>query len=100
MTQLVNPLEVLKALSDATTQLIQKISKSVVSVNSHMSRGTGIVLDKSGYIVTCNHVLQGCSTVKIGQDGKTYNARIVGTDPYNDVALLKAEGTFTPIELA
>jgi len=101
MTQLVNPLEVLKSLSDATTQLIQKISKSVVSVNSHMSRGTGIVLDKAGYIVTCNHVLQGCSTVKIGQGEKTYNATIVGTDPYNDIALLKAEqGNFTPIELA
>ena len=101
MSQLVNPLEVLKSLSDATTQLIQKISKSVVSVNSHMSRGTGIVLNKEGYIVTCNHVLQGCSTVKIGQGEKSYTARIVGTDPYNDVALLKAEqGSFTPIELA
>src|SRR3989337_38870 len=101
MTQLVNPLEVLKSLSDATTQLIQKISKSVVSVNSHMSRGTGIVLDKAGYIVTCNHVLQGCSTVKIGQGEKSYNASIVGTDPYNDIALLKAEqGSFMPIEFA
>ena len=101
MTQLVNPLEVLKSLSDATTALIQKISKSVVSVNSHMSRGTGIVLDKEGYIVTCNHVLQGCSTVKIGQGEKTYTAKIIGTDPYNDIALLKAEqGNFTPIETA
>src|SRR3989304_5315698 len=101
MSQLVNPLEVLKSLSDATTALIQKISKSVVSVNSHMSRGTGIVLNKEGYIVTCNHVLQGCSTVKIGQGEKSYAATIVGTDPYNDIALLKAEqGNFTPIELA
>lgn len=101
MSQLVNPLEVLRSLSDATTTLVQKISKSVVSVHSHMSRGTGIVLDKAGYIVTCNHVLQGCSTVKIGQGEKTYTARIVGTDPYNDVALLKADqGNFTPIEFA
>ena len=101
MTQLVNPLEVLKSLSDATTALIQKISKSVVSVNSHMSCGTGIILNKEGYIVTCNHVLQGCSTVKIGQGEKSYAATIVGTDPYNDIALLKAEqGSFTPIELA
>ena len=101
MSQLVNPLEVLKSFSDATTTLVQKISKSVVSVNSHMSRGTGIVLAKEGYIVTCNHVLQGCSTVKIGQGERTYTAKIVGTDPYNDVALLKAEqGSFEPIEMA
>src|SRR4030065_1338562 len=101
MSQLVNPLEVLKSLSDPTTAPNQKISKSVVSVNSHMSRGTGIVLSKEGLFVTCNHVLQGCSTVKIGQGEKSYNASIVGTDPYNDIALLKTEqGSFTPIELA
>jgi serine protease Do len=101
MTQLVNPLELLKSLSDATTALIQKVSKSVVSVNSHMSQGTGIVLSKDGYIVTCNHVLQGCNTIKVGHEEKTYNAHIIGTDPYNDVALLKVDkpADFTPIEL-
>jgi len=101
MTQLVNPLEVLKSISDATTALIQKIGKSVVSVNSQMSQGTGIVLDKEGYIATCNHVLQGCNTVKVGQGEKNYTARIVGTDQYNDVALLKIDkpADFTPIEL-
>ncbi|HLN45705.1 MAG TPA: trypsin-like peptidase domain-containing protein [Candidatus Sulfotelmatobacter sp.] len=100
MTQLVNPLEVLKSISDATTALIQKAAKSVVSVNSHMSQGTGIVIDKEGYIVTCNHVLHGCNTVKVGQGEKTYPARIVGTDPYNDVALLKVDKSgLTAIEL-
>jgi S1-C subfamily serine protease len=100
MTQLVNSLEVLKSLSDATSSLIKKTSQSVVAVKAQMSRGTGVVLTKDGYIVTCNHVLQGCGTVKIGQGEKTTNAKIVGTDPYNDVALLKAErGEFTPIEV-
>ena len=100
MTQIVNPLEVLKSLSEATSTLIKKISESVVSVKAQMSRGTGVVLTKDGYIVTCNHVLQGCNGVKIGQGEKTFNAKIVGTDPYSDLALLKAEkGEFTPIEL-
>jgi len=99
MSQLTNPLTVLKSLSDATSLLIKKNSESVVSVKAQMSRGTGVVLTKDGYIVTCNHVLQGCGTVKIGQGEKTFNARIVGTDPYNDIALLKAEkGEFTPTE--
>ena len=100
MTQMINPLEVLKSLSEATSILIKKISESVVSVKAQMSRGTGVVISKDGYIVTCNHVLQGCGSVKIGQGEKTFNAKIVGTDPYNDLALLKAEkGEFTPIEL-
>jgi S1-C subfamily serine protease len=100
MSQLANPLEVLKSLSEAASALIKKTSESVVSVKAQMSRGTGVVLTKDGYIVTCNHVLAGCSTVKIGQGEKAFNAKIVGTDPYNDVALLKAEkGEFTPIEM-
>src|SRR3989304_1824089 len=100
MTQLVNPLEVLKSISDATTALVQKLAQSVVSVNSHMAHGTGIVLNKQGYIVTCNHILAGCNTVKIGQGEKTYTATVIGTDPYNDIALLKTEQAhFKPIEL-
>jgi len=100
MSQLANSLEVLKSLSEATSELIKKTSQSVVSVKAQMSRGTGIALTKDGYIVTCNHVLAGCGTVKIGQGEKTINATIVGADPYNDIALLKAEkGEFTPIEL-
>ena len=100
MTQLVNPLEVLKSLSDATSALIKKTSQSVVAVKAQMSRGTGVVISKDGYIVTCNHVLAGCNAVKIGQGEKTFNAKIVGTDPYNDIALLKAErGEFTPITM-
>jgi S1-C subfamily serine protease len=100
MSQLLNSLELLKSISDATTALVQQLSKSVVSVNAQMSRGTGVVLDKQGYIVTCNHVLQGCSTVRVGQGEKTFEARVVGTDADNDLALLKVEqGSFEPIEL-
>ncbi len=100
MTQQVNTLEVLKSLSNATSELIKKTSQSVVSVKAQMSRGTGVVLTKDGYIITCNHVLAGCGSVKTGQGEKTFHAKIVGADPYNDVALLKAEkGDFTPIDL-
>ena len=67
MSQLVNSLEVLKSISDATTALVQKLSKSIVSVNSRMSRGTGVVLNNEGYIITCNHAIAGCNNVKIGQ---------------------------------
>ncbi len=100
LSQLLNPLEVLKSLSDATSTLVKNVSQSVVSVNSRMSRGTGVVLNDEGYIVTCNHVLAGCNKVAIGQGEKTYEAKIVGTDPYNDIALLKPDhSNLTPVEL-
>jgi S1-C subfamily serine protease len=57
-------------------------------------------LNLDGYIVTCNHVLAGCNKVMVGQGEKTFEAKIVGADPYNDIALLKTEkGSFKPIEL-
>lgn len=100
MNGLVNPLEVLKSLSDATAMLVQNLAESIVSVNSRMSRATGVVLNSEGYIVTCNHVLAGCNKVSVGQGEKTFEAKIVGTDPYNDIALLKTEkALFKPIEL-
>jgi S1-C subfamily serine protease len=100
MSQQANPLEVLKLLSNATSNLIKETSKSVVAVKAQMSRGTGVVISAEGYIVTCNHVLGGCSAVKVGQGEKTFNAKIAGIDPYNDIALLKAESKeFTPLEV-
>jgi S1-C subfamily serine protease len=56
-----------------------------------MTRGTGVVLSSDGYIATCYHVLGRSISVKAGSDGKTFEARKVGADPYSDLALLKTE---------
>jgi serine protease Do len=54
--------------------------------------GSGFLIDKAGYIVTNNHVIDGASTiVVIMKDGKELNATLVGTDPKTDLALLKVE---------
>src|SRR5579875_2090505 len=46
--------------------------------------------DKSAYLVTNNHVVEGAAKVDIVRDsGKHYNAEVVGTDPYTDLAVLK-----------
>src|SRR5512139_330625 len=102
MNQQISPLEILKSISDATTSLVSNLGKSIVSVNSRTSRGTGMILDHEGHIVTCNHVLQECSALKIGQGERTRPAKILGTDPYDDVALLKTDpiAEFRPIEFA
>ncbi|MGF3522966.1 MAG: S1C family serine protease [Candidatus Bathyarchaeia archaeon] len=100
MTQLVNNYAFLKLLSDATTGLVHKLSKSVVGIHAQMSRGTGVVLDKEGYIVTCSHVVQGCKVVHAGQNERNFPAKVIGTDPYNDIALLKTEYShLEPIEI-
>jgi S1-C subfamily serine protease len=100
MSNQTSSLQVLKSLSDATSELVQKLSPSIVSVNTRMTRGTGVVLTPDGYIVTCNHVLGRSASVRIGLGEKIIEAKAVGFDPYSDVALLKAEeGRFKPLEL-
>ena len=57
-------------------------------------QGSGFIIDKSGYIVTNNHVVEGADTIKvILQDDAEYNAEIVGRDPVTDIALIKVEAT-------
>jgi S1-C subfamily serine protease len=91
MSQTSSPLQILKSLSDATTELVQKLVPSVVSINSAMTRGTGIVFRPDGYIVTCNHVLGRSASVRVGLAEKILEAKTVGVDPYSDIALLKTE---------
>jgi len=55
-------------------------------------QGSGFIIDKTGYIVTNNHVVAGADTIKvILQDDSEYDAEIVGRDPVTDIALIKIE---------
>ena len=57
------------------------------------SLGSGFIIDKEGYIVTNNHVIENADeiTVKLSND-KEYKAEIVGRDPNTDLALIKIDG--------
>jgi serine protease Do len=60
----------------------------------HAAQGSGFFISDDGYIVTNNHVVERASEVTITTDsGKTLRAKVIGTDPKTDLALLKAEGT-------
>lgn len=54
--------------------------------------GSGFLISDSGEIVTNNHVVDGAQTIKVKlQDGRSFAAKVVGTDPMTDVALIKLE---------
>ncbi len=54
------------------------------------SLGSGFIIDKDGYIVTNNHVIENADKIKVKlKDGKEYSAKIVGKDPSTDIALIK-----------
>ncbi|MBS9478842.1 Do family serine endopeptidase [Ancylobacter radicis] len=58
-----------------------------------VGQGSGFFISADGYVVTNNHVVDGASEVDVTlTDGKSYTAKVVGTDPRTDVALLKVDG--------
>jgi serine protease Do len=65
-------------------------------------QGSGFFISADGYAVTNNHVVQSAESVKVTtDDGKIYNAKVIGTDPRTDLALIKVDGnTFPYVKLA
>jgi serine protease Do len=63
--------------------------------------GSGVIVSSEGYIVTNNHVIENASEIEvILNDNSKYSAKVVGTDPSTDIAILKIEGSgFQPIPL-
>ena len=58
--------------------------------------GSGFVYDKQGHIVTNNHVVSNASKVDVTfVDGNTYSAKVVGKDPYSDLAVLQLTDSFS-----
>lgn len=56
--------------------------------------GSGVIISQDGYILTCAHVVDGATSVKVQlQNGETYDASIVGSDATSDIAVLKIEAT-------
>lgn len=56
-------------------------------------QGSGFFISSDGYAVTNNHVVDGADKVEVTtDDGKTYKAKVIGTDPRTDLALIKVEG--------
>src|SRR5262249_48417263 len=56
-------------------------------------QGSGFFITADGYAVTNHHVVDNAQTVEITtDDGKTYSAKVIGSDPRTDIALIKVEG--------
>ncbi|HZT36655.1 MAG TPA: DegQ family serine endoprotease [Bryobacteraceae bacterium] len=60
--------------------------------------GSGVIVSPDGYILTNNHVVEGATTVKVTlADRREFTAKVVGTDPQTDVAVLKIDASKLPV---
>jgi len=72
------------------------VSPSIVEIsatsNAGSSTGAGVIITTGGEIITNNHVISGASSIKVQlSNGKSYTAKVVGTDSKKDLALIKLE---------
>ncbi len=94
-------------IQTTVTQAVQKVGPAVVTVvgtipgqttffgqtGDQTVSGSGFFVSDQGYIITNNHVVEGTTDVTIVlSNGSQEKATVVGTDPYNDIAVLKSSG--------
>lgn len=84
------------------SQIVDANKNSVVEINTSKQAqtlfgrtnqegaGSGVIVNKDGYIATNHHVIEGASTINVRlHDGSTYGATLVGNDKRNDIAVIK-----------
>ena len=80
------------------TQVAAAIDPGVVNIETRLPQGigagTGMVLTDSGEVLTNNHVVDGATQIQVSVSttGDMYDATVVGTDPTDDIAVLKLTG--------
>ncbi len=99
--------ELLDAYSRAVITVVDTVGPAVVGINVRKSAnahtpeqqgaGSGVIITPDGYILTNDHVVQGADTISVTlQDGGSFEATPVGTDPATDLAVLRANGSGFP----
>jgi serine protease Do len=85
-----NPFQGQNPFEDFFGPIPQDYSSQGVQQNS---LGSGFIIDRDGYIVTNNHVIENADQIKVKlADGKEFEAKVVGRDPKTDLALIKIKG--------
>ena len=90
--------------ADATAEQSTGLVEITSTLADGVAKGTGLILDSDGTVVTNHHVVAGATSIKVTvvATGKTYRARFVGADATADVAVLELQDAsgLTPVSFA
>ncbi len=119
------PVNPLRAFGDHIADVVEQVLPSVVvirteAVRYHLGRdfffgqlyripertegqGSGVIISTDGYVLTSNHVVDHAQQIEVVlDDGTTYRAELIGSDPHTDLAVVRikadADALFVPIE--
>ncbi|MFI9721301.1 S1C family serine protease [Streptomyces sp. NPDC052396] len=96
-TTVSTPVQNASAKSSGVAAVAKAVSPSIVEIKAAtsggQSTGSGVIVTGGGEVITNNHVVAGTDTVQVTlHDGTVKNAKVVGTDPAKDLALIKIQG--------
>lgn len=104
-----SPVQVLPSLAP----IVSEVMPFVVSITTEQLRpqffyqiavpgaGTGVIIQSDGYIVTNDHVIEGARSISVTlDDGRQFDARVVGKDAQSDLAVIKIDTTDLPTATA
>ena len=91
------------SIDEVVNRAYQRVSPSVVHITSTVLKrgfffevipqrgtGSGIVVSRDGYVLTNNHVIENAEQIEVTlSNGEKYEAELVGSDPANDIAVIK-----------
>ncbi len=116
-------MQVMAAINTESARLVKAVVPSVVSIDTAgirhervrdvwgrtwlqprniQGQGSGVIVTREGHILTNHHVIQGTPHIRLTMhDGTVHSAKVIGSDPAVDIALLKieAEGPFSPLKI-
>jgi len=101
---------ILSALENQITEAVERLAESVVSIDSVRvtrdfryglvpieGKGSGLIIDRNGYVITNNHVIDGATRVQVHlKDGRTLLREVVGSDASTDIAVIKVDAANLP----
>lgn len=101
----------LPAGRNGVSAMVARVLPAVVSINIRRieydqfnepvpkaGMGSGVIVDRRGYILTNNHVVEGAEVIKVTlPNERAFRAILVGGDPFTDLAVLKIEGKNLPV---
>jgi S1-C subfamily serine protease len=92
LDELQSDLKSIQVKSKDFSSIIDDVVKSVVSVGTNVGQGSGVVIDGDGFIATNYHVVERASIIRVlANDGKIYNANLIGFNNIIDLAVLRVD---------
>ena len=103
-SQILSLTSIFKQVENSVVQITSTISNPNIQIiingnpiEGHSIRlGSRFIYDKQGYVITNNHVVGNAKTVDVTfVDGNTYAAKVIGTDPFSDIAIIQITDNFS-----